>query len=170
MTDYGRRTVFTSAITFFCIIFNYALGFWYGTKLVADRVYNSSTGKVYDVGDVVSIFFCVYIANLNISGLAGHITNFYNSRVALSRIMAIIDRKPRQTEGTENCIAGIKKIEFRDIMFHYSQPLFQRLSLTIEKGVVAIVGSSGNGKSTLLYLLMKFYDPFKGDILLHGDK
>lgn len=110
MTDYGRRTVFTSAITFFCIIFNYALGFWYGTKLVADRVYNSSTGKNYDVGDVVSIFFCVYIANLNISGLAGHITNFYNSRVALARIMTIVDRKPRQIEGTEDCIAGIKKI------------------------------------------------------------
>lgn len=55
-------------------------------------------------------------------------------------------------------------------MFHYSQPLFQKLNLTIEKGVVAIVGSSGNGKSTLLYLLMKFYDPFKGEILLHGDK
>jgi ABC-type bacteriocin/lantibiotic exporter with double-glycine peptidase domain len=44
--------------------------------------------------------------------------------------------------------------------------LFNSLNLTIKKGVVAIVGSSGNGKSTLLNLLMKFYEPFKGEIIL----
>lgn len=84
----------TSAIGFFCIIFNYALGFWYGTKLVADKTYNANTGANYDVGDVVSIFFCVYVSNLNITGISGHFSNFYNSRIALSKIIGIIDRKP----------------------------------------------------------------------------
>ena len=97
----------TSAVGFFCIIFNYALGFWYGAKLVADKVHNSTSGRSYDVGDVISIFFCVYISNLNFSGISGHFNNFYNSRVALTRIIDVIDRSPRQSQGSELCITHI---------------------------------------------------------------
>jgi ABC-type multidrug transport system fused ATPase/permease subunit len=129
-------------------------------------VFNSSSGKVYDVGDVVSIFFCIYISNLNISSISGHFNSFYNSRVALSRIIDIIDRKPRQSEGSELCLSNIEEIDFKDISFQFSQPLFQGLNLAVKRGVVGIVGSSGNGKSTLLNLLMKFYEPFKGEIIL----
>jgi len=92
--------VITSAITFFCIIFNYALGFWFGSKLIADRTYNSCTGMIYDVGDVVSIFFCIYLANLNLSGLSGSLANFYNCRIAITRIIHIIDRTPRLFHGS----------------------------------------------------------------------
>jgi ATP-binding cassette subfamily B (MDR/TAP) protein 1 len=165
---YKRKTAVTSAVGFFCIIFNYALGFWYGARLVAERVYNSASGKTYDVGDVISIFFCVYLANLNFSGIGGHFNNFHNSRVALTRIIAIIDRRPRHSEGTELCLANIEAIEFSNIAFHFSRPLFNGLSLTVRRGVVAIVGGSGNGKSTLLNLLMKFYEPTRGEILLRS--
>ena len=77
---------------------------------MADRTYNSNTGKNYYVGDVVSIFFCVYLANLLLSGFSSHIANFFNCRIAIARIIGIIDGKPHQYEGTETCISHIEAI------------------------------------------------------------
>jgi ATP-binding cassette, subfamily B, bacterial len=54
--------------------------------------------------------------------------------------------------------------------FHYNKPLFNNFNLTLRKGITALVGSSGNGKSTLLNLLVKFYEPFRGGIILSNDK
>ena len=53
----------------------------------------------------------------------------------------------------------INLIEFKDMSFQYNNKnaLFQHLNLTIKRGVTALVGTSGNGKSTLLNLLVKFY-------------
>ena len=53
--------------------------------------------------------------------------------------------------------------------FHYNKPLFSNFNLTIKKGITALVGASGNGKSTLLNLLVKFYEPIKGNILLYNE-
>lgn len=152
-----RKTTITGAITFFCIIFNYALGFWYGSKLVADQTYNPGSGKPYDVGDVVSIFFVIYLANLNLSGFSNNLANFYNCRLALARIIAIVDRNPRQSNGAQTCVSRIQSITFKDVAFNFSRPLFRNFNLTINRGIIAIIGSSGNGKSTLLNLIMKFY-------------
>lgn len=67
----------------------------------------------------------------------------------------------------------ISKIEFRDVTFHYPAradlDIFSNLSLDVKaSSTTAIVGSSGTGKSTLLLLLQRFYDPQKGSILIDG--
>lgn len=64
-------------------------------------------------------------------------------------------------------------IEVRDLHFHYAngQPVLRGLTLTIPTGeTAAIVGSTGSGKTTLIKLLMRFYDPTGGDILLDGHR
>jgi ATP-binding cassette, subfamily B, bacterial len=62
-------------------------------------------------------------------------------------------------------------IEFREVGFAYGpdRPVFSRLNFTINAGeTVAIIGTSGVGKTTLLSLLLRFYDPTEGAILLDG--
>jgi ATP-binding cassette subfamily B (MDR/TAP) protein 1 len=48
---------------------NYALGFWFGAKLVSEKTLNSNTGANYIAADVIVIFFTLYLANLSLSGL-----------------------------------------------------------------------------------------------------
>jgi len=64
------------------------------------------------------------------------------------------------------------RIEFRDVTFAYpkqSKPVFDHLSLTVEPGEhIAIVGENGAGKSTLIKLLLRFYRPDSGEILIDG--
>lgn len=93
---------------FFTYASVFALGFWYGCKLVIEEVYNENSGKNYDVGDVVSIFFCMYICGVNFNPLSGHLANLNGCRVALSKIMRIIDRKPKKSEGFQPCIEKIE--------------------------------------------------------------
>jgi len=64
-----------------------------------------------------------------------------------------------------------KSIQIKDISFAYlpKQPVLQRLSLEVPFGqTIAIVGENGCGKSTLMSLLLRFYDPFTGHIMIDG--
>jgi ATP-binding cassette subfamily B protein len=68
-------------------------------------------------------------------------------------------------------LSGPGRVEFRNISFGYraGAPVIQDLSLTAEPGsTVAIVGPTGAGKTTLVNLLMRFYDTDSGAILLDG--
>lgn len=63
------------------------------------------------------------------------------------------------------------RLEFKDVSFHYNEQsaVLQKINLTIEPGEkVAFVGHSGAGKSTMAFLLMRFYDVSKGEISLDG--
>ena len=93
---------------FFSYASVFALGFWYGTKLILDEVYNDNTGQLYNIGDVVSIFFCMYISGCNFNPLSGHFANLTGCRVALAKIIHIIDRQPRKSQGYQPCISDIQ--------------------------------------------------------------
>ncbi|MDF1753283.1 MAG: ABC transporter ATP-binding protein [Verrucomicrobiales bacterium] len=66
----------------------------------------------------------------------------------------------------------IKTIEFRDVDFFYSEsePVLQKFNLTVNSGeTIALVGASGGGKSTIVNLVARFYEPTAGSILINGE-
>ena len=87
----------------------------------------------------------------------------------------LIDIKPRINDKTNPIRLSTKKppeIEFRNLSFSYpgkTEKIFENLNLIIESGEhVALVGENGAGKSTLIKLLLRFYRPSSGQILLNG--
>jgi ABC-type multidrug transport system fused ATPase/permease subunit len=52
----------------------------------------------------------------------------------------------------------------------YDQPLFENLNLQFRRGITVLMGESGCGKSTIVSLLMRFYDVRKGQITFDGDR
>lgn len=98
---------------------------------------------------------------------------FTRGLVSAKRVFAIIDT-PDETHLTEGkrpqYFSG--KIEFRDVSFSYNAeaPALKNISLTALPGqTLALVGSTGSGKSTILNLLSRFYEPSSGEILLDGE-
>lgn len=80
----------------------------------------------------------------------------------MSKIISIISRIPRIKDGTKRLDLDLKSITFNNVCFHYERPLFTSLNLKLRKGTTALIGESGCGKSTIICLLMRFYDVIKG--------
>lgn len=93
--------------------------------------------------------------------------------VSINRVFEILQTKPevRDKPGAREVKEIKGRIEFKDILFRHKkkQPLLEGITATIKPGEhIGLVGSSGVGKSTLMNLLFRFYEPQKGNILLDG--
>ena len=94
---------------------------------------------------------------------------YENAKASFRRINDFLNLENDVDEGKEK-IDGINSIEFKNMSFSYDEnrPLIEGFNLTIKKGQkVAIVGPTGAGKTTLINLLMRFYDPVSGDIVIN---
>uniref|UniRef100_A0A8C6F7D2 Phosphatidylcholine translocator ABCB4 n=1 Tax=Monodon monoceros TaxID=40151 RepID=A0A8C6F7D2_MONMO len=155
-------------IAFLLIYASYALAFWYASTLVI--------AKEYTVGNAMTVFFSIMIGAFSIGQAAPCIDAFANARGAAYAIFAIIDNNPKIDSFSErghkpDNIKG--NLEFKDVHFCYpARPdvkILKALNLKVESGqMVALVGNSGCGKSTVVQLIQRLYDPTEGMITIDG--
>lgn len=104
--------------------------------------------------------------------LAGMNTQLQEGMAAASRLFSILDTKPGINDAPNaGSLQDVKgEVSIKDVNFTYMDGQgIKNISLTISDGMaVALVGPSGGGKSTLMNLLMRFYDPQKGSIAIDG--
>ncbi|CAF1376268.1 unnamed protein product, partial [Rotaria sordida] len=165
----GVTTGISTGIAYFIFFCVYALGFWYGTKLVWE--------ESYTIGSVFTIFICISIGFLCTAQASPYFQGLYEARVAAYGIWEVID-EPSKINNMDSDKGLIKDdligdIHFSNVYFSYPSrpdvPILTNLSFNIKFGqTVALVGSSGSGKSTCIQLLQRFYDPQLGSILIDG--
>lgn len=156
--------------TFFFIFGTYALAFWYGGKLIIEE------NPPYDVGVMLIVFFCVVIGAFALGNAAPNLQNVGVARGAAFMIWDLIDRKSLIDSSSDEGLRPSDltgNIELKDVSFRYPSrdevPILNGLSLKIAKGqTVALVGSSGCGKSTVIQLVQRFYDPLGGAVMIDG--
>ena len=105
--------------------------------------------------------------------ISGVITELQNALACAGRVFELIEETPEKPDKEEAVkLTDVKgKVAMSDVSFSYdkSRKLIENLNLAISKGQrVAIVGPTGAGKSTLINLLMRFYDVDKGSITIDG--
>lgn len=144
------------------------------------------------LGDIQAFFLYVSQVSDPISRVSYILTRFQETHAALGRIYEILDYPTEDDSGTIEILPDEKTvrqdhrredllpptapsrdnaIEFKHVTFGYSddKPLMEDVSFAIPKGhVVAIVGPTGAGKTTIINLLMRFYEISGGTITIHG--
>ncbi|WP_406257629.1 ABC transporter ATP-binding protein [Streptomyces nigra] len=120
------------------------------------------------------VAFSTYLAQLvgPVRMLAMVLTVAQQARASSERVLELIDTEPSIKDGTKTLPADAPAtVEFDDVSFGYDEerPVLDGLSLEIRAGeTLAVVGSSGSGKSTVSLLLPRFYDVTHGAVLVGG--
>jgi len=104
--------------------------------------------------------------------ISGVITELQAAIACAERVFALIDEEPEiSDEGLIETVDGNKSVKMKDVDFSYEKqvPFIEDLNLSVQPGQrIAIVGPTGCGKTTLINLLMRFYDTTAGEIKISG--
>lgn len=133
------------------------------------------------VGDLTLVFTASLQCRSQLDALIGSTGDIFEGTLRASRFFDFIDLDPRSVVGTLTPPVGTPRpvprpmargIELRDICFAYpgtDRLVLDHLSLTVPRGAkLAIVGENGAGKTTIVKLLARLYDPGAGQVLLDG--
>jgi ATP-binding cassette subfamily B (MDR/TAP) protein 1 len=147
---------------------NYGLSFWQGSRFLVDGDMTLSS--------VLTVMLCIMIGAFSLGGVAPNAQAFTTAVAAAGKIYSTIDRTspldPMDEAGEKlDHVEGL--IELKNVKHIYPSRaevvVMEDITLTIPAGkTTALVGASGSGKSTIVGLVERFYDPVGGHIYLDG--
>ena len=134
--------------------------------------YRVATGSM-SLGDVQAFIQYSRQFGMPLAQIAGLMNVVQSGVASAERLFELLDAKEEDADPVAPKEIGraVGKIEFKDVAFRYKkdQPLLEKFNLSVTPGqTVAIVGPTGAGKTTLVNLMMRFYDIWEGAILLDG--
>ena len=163
--DAARIVAFNTPLMVFLIGAPTALVLWYGGRQVI-------AGNL-TIGGVVQFIMYLGMLAMPIRAL-GMVTNMYSrSMSAGERILEILDTKSPVKEKPDAIVLDKLKgqVVFEDVSFGYAEnaPALHSINFSAQPGqLVALVGASGSGKSTIINLILRFYDVTGGRITMDG--
>lgn len=158
-------SIFPNAITFF-VTCGSLLIWLIGGRYVIEGTTELTLGVLVSFISYASMFYAPvnFFASLSDS--------YQNALASTEKILDIITAEPEHNFGQGNAPKFLEgKIEFRNVNFSFdrSKKILNDINFVIEPGeTVGIVGTTGSGKSTIINLLMRFYDDYEGEILVDG--
>ncbi|XP_047963176.1 ABC transporter B family member 20-like [Salvia hispanica] len=144
-----------------------ALQLWVGRSLVTH-------GRAHG-GEIVTALFSVILSGLGLNQAATNFYSFEQGRIAAYRLFEMITRSSSTVNHDGLTLPSVQgNIEFRNVYFSYLSrpeiPILSGFYLTVPaKKAVALVGRNGSGKSSIIPLMERFYDPTLGEVLLDGE-
>ncbi|KAJ9698332.1 hypothetical protein PVL29_007422 [Vitis rotundifolia] len=143
-----------------------ALQLWVGRLLVTHR-------KAHG-GEIIAALFAIILSGLGLNQAATNFYSFDQGRIAAYRLYEMISRSTSTINQDGNTLVSVQgNIEFRNVYFSYLSrpeiPILSGFYLTVPaRKTVALVGRNGSGKSSIIPLMERFYDPTLGEVLLDG--
>ncbi|MGE5301147.1 MAG: ABC transporter ATP-binding protein [Acidobacteriota bacterium] len=164
--EYYRDNMRATRVSQFAALIMEAVGglgiafvIWYGARLIISGAMTA--------GDFTSFLTAIFLVYTPAKRLAQINIGVQQARPPLERIQKLL-AEPGEKDGTEDIPPIRRSIDFRNVSFIYPsarQKALQGINLRIDKGeIIAIVGKSGGGKTTLANLLPRFYVPTEGTV------
>ena len=148
------------------IFLSYSLGFWYGGRLVVYEGLSMQT--------MLQSLMGVILAATGAGHAMAFLPEMVEAKAAAKDVFDLLDTPSKTGSGSGHVLTEKPNIiEFRNVFFSYplrpEVPVLKGASFTVEAGAkVALVGPSGSGKSSIMALLERFYEPTSGEIVVNN--
>lgn len=168
----GRRAQFYSALTNPCTRFVNSL-VYAGVGVFGALSAVKAVSGGFTVGDLSCFLQYANQYTKPFNEISGVVTELQNALASASRIFTLIDEPAESSDENKKVLENsCGSVEIKNVDFSYvpEKPLIENLNLNVKSGQhIAIVGPTGCGKTTLINLLMRFYDVTDGEICVDGN-
>lgn len=168
----GRRAQFYSALTNPCTRFVNSL-VYAGVGVFGALSAVKAVSGGFTVGDLSCFLQYANQYTKPFNEISGVVTELQNALASASRIFTLIDQPAESSDEDKKVLENSRGgVEIKNVDFSYvpEKPLIENLNLNVKSGQhIAIVGPTGCGKTTLINLLMRFYDVTDGEICVDGN-
>ncbi|MFH0749074.1 MAG: ABC transporter ATP-binding protein [Candidatus Bathyarchaeota archaeon] len=163
----GKLRAFNMPLGDFFLNFGVAIIYIYGASLIL------SPTPLLTIGTLYLFTRSTTRLAMPVRNLSMMVTRYTNAQAGAERVFAIMDDEPevKTKEGATTLPPVRGDVKFEDVYFEYlpRKPVLENITFSAPSGeTIAILGATGSGKSTLIYLIPRFYDVTRGRILIDG--